>query len=199
METYTVTIAREYGSGGRLIGQELAKELGIAFYDRELIVLAAKESGLAEEFVQKMEYKRIISFINNLYMTSYELPVSEKIFLVQCKVIRQVAEECSCVIVGRCADYVLRDKPNCIRVFIHAPMEERIKRIREVYREEQPNLEDFIQKQDKNRASYYNYYTHGKWGKAQNYHLCIDSSIGIPASVRIIKELVTEYTSSTSS
>lgn len=199
METYTVTIAREYGSGGRLIGQELAKELGIAFYDRELIVLAAKESGLAEEFVQKMEYKRIISFINNLYMTSYELPVSEKIFLVQCKVIRQVAEECSCVIVGRCADYVLRDKPNCIRVFIHAPMEERIKRTREVYREEQPNLEDFIQKQDKNRASYYNYYTHGKWGKAQNYHLCIDSSIGIPASVRIIKELVTEYTSSTSS
>jgi len=194
MDKFTVTIAREYGSGGRLIGQQLAKELGIAFYDRELIALAAKESGLAEEFVQKMEYKRTISFVNTLYMTGYELPVSEKIFLAQCKVIRQIAEEGSCVIVGRCADYVLRDKPNCIRVFVHAPIEERIKRIREVYGEEHPNLEDYIRKQDKNRASYYNYYTYGKWGKAQNYHLCIDSSIGIPASVRIIKELVTEYT-----
>jgi cytidylate kinase len=193
MEKFYITIGREYGSGGRLIGQQVAKELNIAFYDRELIVLAARESGFAEEFVQKMEQKRTISFINNLYMTGYELPVSEKIFLAQSKVIQKVAEEGSCVIVGRCADYVLRDKPNCFKVFIHAPIEERIKRIREEYKEDQSNLEDYIRKQDKNRASYYNYYTHKKWGRAQNYHLCIDSSIGISTAVRMIKELVTEY------
>lgn len=194
MDKYTITIGREYGSGGRLIGRQLAQELGIAFYDRELIVMAAQESGFDEEFVQQMEQKRTISFISNLYLIGYELPVSEQIFLAQSKVIQKVAEESSCVIVGRCADYVLRDKPNCIRIFIHAPMEERIKRVREVYGEDKPNLEDYIRKQDKNRAAYYNYYTQNKWGRAQNYHLCIDSSIGIPASVRIIKELVTEFT-----
>ena len=194
MDKYTITIGREYGSGGRLIGRQLAQELGIAFYDRELIVMAARESGFDEEFVRQMEQKRTINFIGNLYLIGYELPVSEQIFLAQSKVIQKVAEEGSCVIVGRCADYVLRDKPNCIRVFIHAPIEERIKRVREVYGEDHPNLEDFIRKQDKNRAAYYNYYTHNKWGRAQNYHLCLDSSIGIDASVRMIKELVTEYT-----
>jgi cytidylate kinase len=194
MENFCITIGREYGSGGRLIGQQVAKELNIAFYDRELIVLAARESGFAEEFVQKMEQKRTISFINNLYMTGYELPASEKIFLAQSKAIQKVAEESPCVIVGRCADYVLRDKPNCFRVFIHAPIEERIKRIREEYGEDQSNLEDYIRKQDKKRASYYNYYTHKKWGRAQNYHLCIDSSIGISTAVHMIKELVAEHT-----
>ena len=148
-------IGREYGSGP-INGQQVAKELEHCLLRRELIVLA-RESGFAEEFVQKMEQKRTISFINNLYMTGYELPVSEKIFLAQSKVIQKVAEEGSCVIVGRCADYVLRDKPNCFKVFIHAPIEERIKRIREEYKEDQSNLEDYIRKQDKNRASYYNY------------------------------------------
>lgn len=193
MDKCTITIGREYGSGGRLIGQQLAKELNIAFYDRELIVLAAQESGFAEEFVQQMEQKRTINFINSLYVTGYELPASEQIFLAQSRVIRRAAEEGSCVIVGRCADYVLRDKPNCIRVFIHAPMEERIKRVREVYKEDKPNMEDYIRKQDKTRAAYYNYYTQNKWGRAQNYHLCLDSSIGISASVQVIKELVTEF------
>lgn len=194
MGKYTITIAREYGSGGRLIGQQLAKELNIAFYDRELIVLAAKESGFAEEFVQKMEQKRTINFINNLYMTGYELPVSEQVFLAQSNVIQRVSADHSCVIVGRCADYVLRGRPNCIRVFIHAPFEERVKRIREVYGEEKSRLEDYIRKQDKNRAAYYNYYTQNRWGRAQNYHLCIDSSIGISTSVQMIKELVTGFT-----
>lgn len=194
MDKYVVTIGREYGSGGRLIGQQLARELDVPFYDRELIALAAKESGLAEEFVQKMEQKITVSFFDNLYMTGYELPLSEQIFLAQCKVIREIAEKSSCVIVGRCADYVLRDSPNCIKIFVHAPIEERMRRVREVYKENHHDLEDYIRRQDKNRASYYNYYTQQKWGKAQNYHLCIDSSIGIPAAVHIIKELVTEFT-----
>ena len=139
MDNYIVTIAREYGSGGRLIGKELAKELDIAFYDRELIVLAAKESG-SEEFVQKMEYKRTISFINNLYMTG--APGIREDF-PQCKVIRQVRRKVhDC---GRCADYVLRDVPNCIRSRTR-PDGKKGSRGSGRSREEQPNLEDFIRK-----------------------------------------------------
>lgn len=190
MKNFIVTIAREYGSGGRLIGQQLAEELGVEFYDRKLIALAAKESGFAEEFIEKMEQKKHISFLYNLYMTSQELPASEQIFIAESRVIQNLAEKQSCVIVGRCADYVLREKKNCLKVFIHAPLEQRIKRIRTEYHEETPSLEDYVQKQDKNRASYYNFFTQNKWGKAQNYHLSIDSSMGIPVSVEIIKKLV---------
>jgi len=189
MGDFVVTIAREYGSGGRIIGQQLAKELKVLFYDKELISLAAKESGFAEDFINQMEQKKSLSFLYNLYMTSQELPASEQVFLAQSKAIKEVGKQ-PCVIVGRCADYVLRDHDNCIRVFIHAPFEQRAARIRDLYNEQHPDLQEFIHKQDKNRASYYNYFTQNKWGQAKNYHLCIDSSIGIPATVHVIKELV---------
>lgn len=189
MGDYVVTIAREYGSGGRIIGQHLATELKMPFYDKELISLAAKESGFAEDFINQMEQKKTLSFLYNLYMTSRELPASEQVFLAQSKVIKEVAKH-PCVIVGRCADYVLRDKENCIRVFIHAPFEQRAARIRNLYNEQHPDLQEFVRKQDKNRASYYNYFTQNKWGKAKNYHLCIDSSIGISTTVHVIRELI---------
>ena len=193
MEHIIITIAREYGSGGRLIGQQLAEELGIGFYDKQLITLAAQESGLAEDFIEKMEQKRTNNFLYNLYMTEYDLPVADQIFLTQSKVIRKIAEKESCVIVGRCADYVLREFDNCLRVFIHAPLEWRIKCVRDQYHEVVANYHDYLLKQDKNRAAYYNYFTQNKWGKAQNYHLSIDSSIGIPAVVRILKQMVAEF------
>jgi cytidylate kinase len=189
MRDFIVTIAREYGSGGRLIGQQLARELNVPFYDKELISLAAKESGFAEDFIKQMEQKKNHSFLFNLYMTSQELPASEQVFIAQSRAIQKIAEQ-SCVIVGRCADYVLRKRNDCIRIFIHAPVEQRLKRIREEYHEDSSNLHDYVLKQDKNRASYYNYFTQNKWGKTQNYHLCIDSSIGVSVAVHIIKELV---------
>ncbi len=189
MEDFVVTIAREYGSGGRIIGQQLAKELEVPFYDKELISLAAKESGFAEDFINQMEQKKTLSFLYNLYMTSQELPASEQVFLAQSRVIKEVAQQ-SCVIVGRCADYVLRDEENCVRVFIHAPIEQRMARIRDLYGEQHSDFEEFVHKQDKNRASYYNYFTQNKWGKANNFHLCINSGIGILAAVHVIKELV---------
>ncbi|HEY8343802.1 MAG TPA: cytidylate kinase-like family protein [Bacillota bacterium] len=193
MNRRIITIAREYGSGGRLIGQRLAEELGLAFYDKKLITLAAEESGFAEEFIARTEQKRTFNFFYNLYMTSNELPVAEQVFLAQSQVIRKLAQERSCVIVGRCADYILRDFPNCLRIFIHAPLEWRVQCVRDIYRESVDNYEDYLQKQDKNRAGYYNYFTQNKWGKAQNYHISIDSSIGIASTVRVLKEMAAAF------
>jgi len=193
MKRKIITIAREYGSGGRIIGRQLAQELNIPFYDKELIALAAQESGFAEDFVAKIEQKKTNIFYYNLYMTSQELPAAEQVFLAQSQVIRKIAEKESCVIVGRCADYILREFDNCLRVFIHAPLEWRIKCVQEKYHETVANYRDYLQKQDKNRAGYYNYFTQNKWGKAQNYQISLDSSIGIPAAVRVLKEMVTTF------
>ncbi|WP_145972658.1 cytidylate kinase-like family protein [Acetobacterium woodii] len=191
MNDFVIAIAREFGSGGRIVGELLAQELKVPFYDKELVSLAAKESGFAEEFIQEMEQKRRIDFLNNMYMTSQELPLSEQVFLAQSKAIQEIAKNQSCVIVGRCADYVLRDKKNCIRVFIHAPLELRIKRVKEEYHINKLNLHEYVKKEDKNRGTYYNYFTQEKWGDVQNYHLTIDSSVGIPIVVDVIKTLLT--------
>lgn len=193
MKHMIITIAREYGSGGRLIGQRLAEELNIPFYDKKLITLAAQESGFAEDFVAKTEQKKTFSFFYNLYMTSNELPAAEQVFLAQSQVIRKIAQEGSCVIVGRCADYILREFDNCLRVFVHAPLEWRIQCVRDIYHENVDNYADYLQKQDKNRAGYYNYFTQNKWGKAQNYHLSIDSSIGIPPTVQVLKQMAAAF------
>ena len=117
-----ITISREYGSGGRAIGERLAKELGVPFYDKELIFMAAKESGLSEEYIKKTEQMKSTSFLYGLYMSAQQLPMNDQIFLVQSKIIRQVAQEGPCVIVGRCADYVLRERKDLLSVFIHAPV-----------------------------------------------------------------------------
>lgn len=188
-----ITIAREYGSGGRLIGLQVAKELDIPFYDKELIVLAAKESGFAEDFVRKMEQTKTISFLYNIYMNSQALPASDQVFLAQSRVIQDIAQKGPCVIVGRCADYVLRDRKDCMHTFIHAPLDERVRRTREEYGEDSANLESVIAKRDKSRASYYNYFTQNKWGAAHNYHLTIDSSIGIHTTVSVIKTMAESF------
>jgi cytidylate kinase len=193
MKDLIITIAREYGSGGRLIGRQLAQELHLPFYDKELIALAAQESGFAEDFIEQMEQKKTVGFFNNLYMSNQELPLADQVFLAQSQAIRKIAQKGPCVIVGRCADYVLRDSPNCLRVFIHAPLEWRIQCVRDEYRVQIADYADYLQKQDKNRAGYYNYFTEYKWGKAQNYHLSIDSSIGIPNAVRVLTEMATVF------
>ncbi|MDR1650631.1 MAG: cytidylate kinase-like family protein [Synergistaceae bacterium] len=194
MKNYAVTIAREYGSGGRLIGRELARELGCSFYDKEIISLAAKESGLHEEFIETMENRRVSGFLYNLYMTYHELPIPEQVFIAQSKVIKDTADKESCVIIGRCADYVLAERKNCVKIFIHAPLELRITIVRDRYHEGSGELSGFIRKQDKDRASYYSFFTHQKWGRAQNYNICLDSSIGIEASVTLLKKFVEEFT-----
>ena len=188
-----ITIAREYGSGGRLIGERLAKNLGIPFYDKELILMAAKKSGLSEEYIRRTEQIKSASFLYSLYMTSQVLPMSDQIFLVQSKIIRELAEKGPCVIVGRCADYVLRNMDHCLNVFIHAPIDERIRRAVDEYKDESANMEDYIRKQDKKRSSYYNYFSQNKWGNIHNYHLSINSILGIEQSAKLIEDAARSF------
>ena len=188
-----ITISREYGSGGRAIGERLAKELGIPFYNKELILMAAKESGLSEEYIKKTEQIKSTSFLYGLYMGAQQLPMNDQIFLVQSKIIRQIAEEGPCVIVGRCADYVLAGRENTINVFIHAPLEYRAQRAREVYEKQAGNMEDFVKKKDKKRASFYNYFSQNKWGDARHYHLAISSEYGVDFAVSVIKHAAESF------
>ena len=190
MSIPVITISREYGSGGRAIGERLAKELGIPFYDKELIFMAAKESGLSEEYIKKTEQMKSTSFLYGLYMGAQQLPMNDQIFLVQSKIIRQVASEGPCVIVGRCADYILRNVADCLRVFIHADFDKRAERIVEVYGETDVPTEKRLRDKDKRRAAYYQFYTDTKWGLAQNYHISLDSgTIGIERCVELLADL----------
>ncbi|MBQ7186086.1 MAG: cytidylate kinase-like family protein [Ruminococcus sp.] len=196
-----ITISREFGSGGREIGKKLAEQLGIDFYDKELLEIASKESGITQELFVKHDETYTNSFLYSLVMGSYpitpdgrinpELPLNQKIFLAQFDTIRSLAEKGPCVIVGRCADYVLRNRENVVNFFITANMAHKRRRILERYDIEKSKVEDFIRKTDKRRANYYNYYTDMKWGEARNYDLCINSSkTGIDGAVDILKAVV---------
>ncbi|MBR1563466.1 MAG: cytidylate kinase-like family protein [Ruminococcus sp.] len=192
-----VTISREFGSGGREIGKRLADKLNVPFYDKELLEMASKESGIARELFVKNDESYTNSFLYSLVMGTYpvspdgrlnpELPLNHKIFLAQFETIKKLAEKGPCVIVGRCADYVLKEEPNVIDFFISGNMYDKKKRILERYDIEKPKVEEFIRKTDKRRASYYNYYTDMKWGDARNFDLCINSSkSGIEGAVDLM-------------
>ena len=194
MNLPVITISREYGSGGRAIGEKLAKELGIPFYNKELILMAAKESGLSEEYIKKTEQMKSTSFLYGLYMGAQALPMNDQIFLVQSKIIREIAEEGPCVIVGRCADYILRERNDLLNIFIHAPLAFRAERAKKVYEKEAGNMEDFVKKQDKKRASFYNYFSQNKWGDARHYHLAISSEYGVDFAVEVLKHAAQTFT-----
>ena len=187
-----ITVGREYGSGGRLIAQKAAEALGIPFFDRSIINMAAEETGLSADFIRRTEQQKTSSFLYNLYMSTQSLPVNDQVFIAQSEVIRRVAAEGPCIIVGRCADYVLRSQSgvDALNLFIHAPMEARIRRVREEYKVQAPDLRLYILKQDKNRAAYYEHFTDGQWGKAQNYHLAVSSSLGLETIVRLLADLM---------
>ena len=190
--SYIITIGREYGSGGRYIARELAKRLGIAFYDHDLITKVAKESGLCEEFIKENEEKKDSAFAYiGLSEASNFLSATQRVSLAQFKAIKKIAEKGeSCIIVGRCADDILKDRPNVVSIFISAPLEDKVKRGIEYYGLDPNKATNIIKKANKRRASYYNYYTEGKWGRADNYDLCISSSIGIEETVSVIESFV---------
>ena len=187
---YVITIGREYGSGGRFIGRLVAEKLGIPFYDNELLIEAAKESGLSPSIFESYDEKQDGFLGGGLGMYSYDMTLSQKVFLAQFDAIKKIAEEKSCVIVGRCADYVLREHPNVVNVFICAPMEDKIKRAIEYYGIKPEKAASYIVKKDKKRKGYYNFYTDMDWGKASNYDLCINSRIGIEGCV----DTIVDYT-----
>lgn len=187
MDHMIVTIGREYGSGGRLIAKRLAEAMGIRYYDKELITEVARQTGLSESYIQAAEQRPTNSFIYDLYAAVQTPSISDQVFIAQSKVIKDAAEQESCVFVGRCADYILRDAPKCLKVFITAPMEERIRRAVEEYHIQGVNPETFVNRQDKHRASYYNYFSTGRWGDRSGYDLVINSRIGLENTVRTIQ------------
>lgn len=190
MKKTVVTISREYGSGGRIIGKKLAEALGFSYYDGELLSLVAKESGYTEDFVRQNDQKKTQSLLYHLYIGSQILPASDMIFIAQSRVIKDLQKKESCVIVGRCADYVLRDCDNVINLFFHAPLESRAKRVQEEYGEKAENYKAYVQKKDKSRIAYYNYFADDGWGKAQAYDLSINSDVGIDNAVKIAVDYI---------
>ncbi len=192
-----ITISRQYGSGGREIGAKLAQKLGVPFYDDELIARAAKESGFAEAAFDNVEKRATNSFLYSIAMgmNAYgnqdigftHLSLDDQLYLAQSNIIRKVAQEGPCVIVGRCADYILRDQEDVVNIFIWAGMEARKERVIRLYNVVKNKAEDELLKADKRRANYYNYHANEKWGKAENYHLSLRSdSIGIDHAVEAI-------------
>ena len=200
MDQFVITIGRQFGSGGRSIGQKLAEKLGISFYDKELISLAAKESGINPEVFENVDEKAANSLLYSLSMGMYsfgsgfsvmgDLPVNDKLYLLQHKLIKEIAERESCVIVGRCADYVLRENPNCVNLFIYANIEFRKEEAVKRHGIDAARAEHIINKTDKSRANYYSFYSGQKWGMVENYDLCIDSS---KLSEESIVDLIVQY------
>ena len=186
MDKYIITIGRQFGSGGRSIGQKIAKKLNIHFYDKELISIAAKESGTDPEIFKDVDEKAANSLLYSLSTGMYgfgsgfsamgDLPVNDKLYLLQHKIIKKIADNESCVIVGRCADYVLRENPNCVNIFIYADMAFRKEQSVKKHGIDEARAEHIINKTDKSRANYYSFYSGQKWGMAENYDLCINSS-----------------------
>ena len=192
------TIGREYGSMGLVVGQRLAERLGIKYYDKELLQQAAKDSGFCEEIFENHDEKPSNSFLYSLVMDTYsagnyavapflDMPLNHKVFLAQFDTIKNIAEKESCVIVGRCADYALANNPNVINVFVRADLDDRIKIISKRLDMTENKAKDLILKTDKQRASYYNYYTNKKWGDSTSYDLCINTSkISVDNAVDLI-------------
>lgn len=204
-----ITIGRQYGSGGREIGEKLAKRLNIPFYDKELLSRAAKESGFCQEMIENHDERPTNSFLYNLVMDTYsfgynsssfvDMPISHKIFLAQFDTIKKIANEGACVIVGRCADYALAEYANCVHVFIHADEDHRVKRIMERNGLSEAKARDAINKKDKQRQSYYNYYSSKKWGRSDTYDLSINSArLGIDGTVNLLAQYVEDVEKSRS-
>ena len=191
MKNRIVTISREFGSGGRTIGKKVAETLGIPCYDAELIQKLSMESGFAEEYVRQNSECMPGSYFESLFSNRTMGPTNEDILWdSQNKVILEIAEKGPCVIVGRCADYILRDKADCLQVFIHADIAFRTERIVKVYGERDQSPEQRLRDKDKRRAAYYRFYTDMKWGDAHNYHVTLDSGVlGIEQCAEIISAL----------
>lgn len=191
MSNRIITISREFGSGGRTIGKKAAEKLGIPCYDSELLHKIAEKSGFAESYVKDAGEYAPSGFLSAVFSNRTLGPTNEdRLWLLQYDLITDLAERGPCVIVGRCADYILWDKADCLRVFIHASMEYRAERIVKVYGERAESPEQRLQDKDKRRAAYHRFYTNMKWGHAQNYHICLDSGVlGIEKCVDIIAKL----------
>ena len=199
-----ITIGRQFGSAGREIGEKVAAYFEIKCYDKELLSRAAKESGFCEEMLENHDERPTSSFLYNLVMDTYsfgynashfvDMPISHKVFLAQFDAIKKIASEGPCVIVGRCADYALNDLKNCVHIFIYGDEETKTKRIMGKYNVDAAKAKDMCIKKDKQRQSYYNYYSSKKWVRADSYDLCINSSVlGVEGTVKLLVQYVEDF------
>ena len=191
MPNRVITISREFGSGGRTIGKLVAEKLGIPCYDAELIEKIAEQSGYSAEYIKEEAEYGTGGWLSAVFADrSTGLTNQDKMFSIQSRIIEELANEGPCVIVGRCADFVLKDKADCLNVFIHASMEKRAERIVKEYGERAESPEKRLKEKDKRRAAYHRFYTDMKWGHAQNYHVCLDSGeFGIEKCAEMIAQL----------
>ncbi len=198
-----ITIGRQYGSAGHAIGEKVAEYFGIKFYDKEILTRAAKDSGFCEEMIKNHDERPTNSFLYNLVMDTYsfgynsssfvDMPISHKVFLAQFDAIKAIAKEGPCVIVGRCSDYALSEFKNTINLFIYADDDFKVKYImqKDPSVTSEAKARELYIKKDKQRQSYYNYYSSKKWGRAESYDLCIDSSkLGIEGTVKLITQYI---------
>ncbi len=193
-----ITIARQYGSGGHEVGEKVAQQLNVPYYDKALIAMAAKQSGLSEEVFADADEKATSSLLYSMVMGSYngfggrvpglsEMPINDKLFIIQSDIIKKAAGEGPCVVIGRCGDYILREHTHCLHVFIHASKEARVERIVSKNLCEPKKAPDFITKKDKQRANYYNFYSNNRWDDLNNYDLTIDTSrFSVDTAVELI-------------
>ena len=187
-----ITIAREYGSGGRYIGRLIADQLGIKLYDKEFIIKVAQETGLSEEYIEQNEQKRdILASLNNGYYVG--LSNADELFIKESELIKEIADKESCVIIGRCADFILQDRSNVIKVFVYSDMADKIKRATEIYGFEKEKAKKEIKRIDKLRANHYKYYTEQEWSDHANYDICINSdTLGVEKAADLICQMVKE-------
>ena len=202
VEKFVINVGRQLGSGGREISAELAKRLGIAYYDKELLNVASEESGLCKEFFEKADEQASQPLASNLFglrflfngnvaMNTMNYLSNDALFQMQSDAIRKLADEKSCLFIGRCADYILRDNPRCVNIFISAALPFRIERIARIENISASKAEEKINHVEKRRAEFYNYYSNKRWGAAESYHLCIDSSVlGIARTTDFIEQFV---------
>lgn len=191
MKNRVITISREFGSGGRTIGKMVAQALKIPCYDAEIIHRISMESGFTEGYIQEAGEYTPGGMLSNVFSNRAYGPTNEDyLWKIQYQVITELAKKGPCVIVGRCADYILRDKADCLKVFIHADMDFRAKRIVEVYGERETSPEQRLKEKDKRRSAYHRFYTNRKWGQSQNYHITLDSgALGLERCADMIRTL----------
>jgi len=197
MEKYVITIGRQLGSGGKSIGLQLSQRLNIPCYDKELIQIASRESGLGGEFFEKIDEKSSFSFFGKYFgfrsgfmgYNESNYLCNETLFKIQSDVIRDLAEKESCIFIGRCADYILRDNSNCLKIFVSASIKDRVDRLMQYEQLTEKEALIHIEKNDKKRSAYYNFYSNKVWGMASSYDLCFNSSL---LSIEEIVELIEE-------
>ena len=206
-ENIAITIGRQYGSGGKEIGLRVGELLGIKVYDKELLTMAAEKKGINPDYLRRVDEKAASSLLYTLAMGSsaysarhlgVDVPINDQLFIVQTEIIKEITERESAIFIGRCADYVLRNHPHRLSFFIHSDYDSRVHRIMSQHGVKRSEAESMINKTDKKRINYYNFYTGKKWGKFENYHMSLDSSLlGIEGAAQMIAQLVKIYTSET--